>query len=209
MYVSKTPAVVKALYSSLVWNMPRDNNTVYLTFDDGPHPDITAEVLTHLRQFDARATFFCIGDNVRKFPAMFEKLKHAGHTTGNHTYNHLNGWKTGDFTYLRNTLECKKLVESPFFRPPYGRITRSQAAALGKKFSIIMWDVLSADFDREISREKCLDNVLRNIQPGSIVVFHDSEKAAGNMLYALPRTLAFIAEKKWTAAALPPRTEAP
>lgn len=202
MYVSKTPAVVKALYSSLVWNMPRDKNTVYLTFDDGPHPQITEEVLTQLDQFDARATFFCIGDNVRKFPAMFDKVKANGHTIGNHTYNHLNGWKTNQYTYLKNTLMCQALTHAQFFRPPYGRISRQQAHTLGKRFRIVMWDVLSADFDQSISREKCLNNVLSNIQPGSIVVFHDSEKAAERMLYVLPKTLEYIREKGWKMEAL-------
>jgi len=197
MYVSKTPAVVKALYSSLVWNMPRTENKVYLTFDDGPHPHITEEVLTQLEYFQARATFFCIGDNIRKFPSVFERLKQKGHAIGNHTYNHLNGWKTPDFTYFRNALQCQALTQTGLFRPPYGRISRSQASALGKRFRVIMWDVLSADFDREITPEKCLANVTANIQPGSIVVFHDSEKAADRTLYALPRVLELIREKGW------------
>lgn len=197
MYVPKTPAVVKALYSSLVWNMPRNQNKVYLTFDDGPHPQITEEVLKQLDYFDAKATFFCIGNNVEKFETVFESIKAGGHSIGNHTYNHLNGWKTADFTYLRNTLLCQAFTQTQLFRPPYGRISRSQARALGARFRIIMWDVLSADFDTEISKEKCLDNVLKNIQPGSIVVFHDSEKAAERMLYALPHTLAYVKEKGW------------
>jgi len=202
MYVSKTPAVVKALYSSLVWNMPRNTNRVYLSFDDGPHPQITDEVLTQLDRFKAKASFFCIGDNIRKFPAMFEKVKTGGHTIGNHTYNHVNGWKTPDFTYLRNALMCQALTGTHLFRPPYGRISRPQASALGKKFKIIMWDVLSADFDQNISPQKCLENVISNVQPGSIVVFHDSEKAAERMLYALPRVLEYISEKGWEMCGL-------
>lgn len=202
MYVSKTPAVVKALYSSLVWNMPRDTNRVYLTFDDGPHPQITAEVLTQLERYNAKATFFCIGDNVRKFPLMYDQLRQKGHTIGNHTFNHLNGWKTTDFTYLRNTLLCQQLTHTHLFRPPYGRISRPQANALGKRFRIIMWDVLSADFDQSISPEKCLENVIMHVQPGSIVVFHDSEKAAERMLYALPRTLDYISDKGWEMCGL-------
>lgn len=202
MYVPKTPAVVKALYSSLCWNMDRNSNKVYLTFDDGPHPQITREVLTLLAAYKAKASFFCIGDNIRKFPEVFEEVKQQGHVIGNHTYNHLNGWKTSQYVYLHNTLKCQALTQTPLFRPPYGRISRQQATALGKKFRIIMWDVLSADFDQEITKEKCLENVIKNIEPGSIVVFHDSEKAAANMLYALPKVLDFISEKNWEMSGL-------
>ncbi|HYG50590.1 MAG TPA: polysaccharide deacetylase family protein [Flavobacteriales bacterium] len=202
MYVSKTPAVVKALYSSLVWNMPRHTNNVYLTFDDGPHPQITADVLTQLEQYNAKASFFCIGNNILKFPEVFKQVAAKGHAIGNHTFNHVNGWKTANRDYYRNILKCQELMQTKLFRPPYGKITREQTRVVSTRFDIIMWDVLAGDFDLRVNGEKCLDNVIKNIRPGSIVVFHDSEKAAEKMLYALPRVLEFIAEKKWNCAPL-------
>ncbi|HLP14146.1 MAG TPA: polysaccharide deacetylase family protein [Flavobacteriales bacterium] len=197
MYVSKTPAVVKALYSSLVWNMPRNTNSVYLTFDDGPHPEITVEALTQLERYKAKGTFFCIGNNIEKFPHVFRQVAEKGHTIGNHTFNHVNGWKTNNREYYRNVLKCQALTNTKLFRPPYGKITREQTRVVSKRFDIIMWDVLAGDFDLRIGKEKCLDNVIKGIKPGSIVVMHDSEKAAEKMLYTLPRALDFIAEKGW------------
>jgi len=202
MYVSKTPAVVKALYSSLVWNMPRNTNHVYLTFDDGPHPQITQEVLTHLDSFNAKASFFCIGKNIVANPGIFENLKSAGHSIGNHTYEHENGWKTANEIYFDSVNKCQQYTNTDLFRPPYGKITRYQSKQLIPNYKIIMWDVLSGDFDLSITQEKCFDNVIKNIQPGSIVVFHDSEKAAEKMLYALPKVLDFIREKGWMCKGL-------
>lgn len=197
MYVTKTPAVVKALYSSLVWNMPRNSNHVYLTFDDGPHHQITPQVLTQLNLFKAKASFFCVGKNIEENPTIFNSIKENGNSIGNHTFNHENGWNTESEAYYQSIAKCQELTQTKLFRPPYGKIKREQAKHLKKEFKIIMWDVLSADFDESISKEKCLDNVLKNIQPGSIVVFHDSEKAAEKMLFALPKVLDFIQEKKW------------
>lgn len=203
MYVSKTPAVVKALYSSMVWNMPRNSNTVYLTFDDGPHPEITTQVLATLNAYNAKASFFCVGQNIERYPLIFAQLSQQGHAIGNHTFHHLNGWKTLNFTYFRNFIQCQRLMrQTHLFRPPYGKISRQQAQAISQKSKIIMWDVLSGDFDKTISKEKCLDNVIKNIRPGSIVVFHDSEKAADKMMFALPKVLDFTSEKKWSCATL-------
>jgi peptidoglycan/xylan/chitin deacetylase (PgdA/CDA1 family) len=203
MYAVKTPALVKALYKDLTWNFERNTNHVYLTFDDGPHPQITDEVLSLLSKANAHATFFCVGSNVEKYPETFSRVLKLGHSAGNHTYDHMNGWKNKNFSYFRSIIKCRNLFTTPLFRPPHGRITRSQARAVGKKFSIIMWDVLAADFDKSVSKEKCADNVIKNIQPGSIVVLHDSEKAAGKMLYALPRIIDFINDKKWNMKAIP------
>lgn len=202
MYVSKTPAVVKALYSSLVWNMPRNTNQVYLTFDDGPHPQITQQVLTQLDTFKAKASFFCIGKNIVANPAVFERLKSAGHSIGNHTFEHENGWKTNNEIYFDSIKKCQEYTNTNLFRPPYGKITRYQSKQLIPNYKIIMWDVLSADFDKTITKEKCLDNVMKNIQPGAIIVFHDSEKAAEKMLYALPKVLDFIKENEWICKGL-------
>jgi peptidoglycan/xylan/chitin deacetylase (PgdA/CDA1 family) len=202
MYVTKTPAVVKALYSSLVWNMPRNTNEVFLTFDDGPHPEITPLVLTQLKNHTAKASFFCIGKNIEQNNSTFLQLKNDGHSIGNHTYDHVNGWQTDNASYFESVKKCQELTQTKLFRPPYGKITRQQSKKLKEDYKIIMWDVLSADFDKSISKEKCLNNVLKNIQPGSIVVFHDSEKAAEKMLYALDKVLEFIQKKGWVCKGL-------
>ena len=193
MYPVKTPWLVKKMYPQLIWNGDAADKRIYLTFDDGPIPIVTPFVLDTLKQYDAKATFFCIGDNVYKHPGIFEQVKASGHAIGNHTYNHLKGWKTGDKTYLDNFLKADDLLHTNLFRPPYGRIKRSQIDLLRSakpSLQIMMWDVLSGDFDLKLSPEKCLQNVLRHTRPGSIVLFHDSLKANERMECALPRALA-------------------
>lgn len=202
MYTAKTPHIVKALYHDLEWKISTPGRDLFITFDDGPIPEVTPEVLKILHQFRAKATFFCIGDNVRKHPDVFQEVKQNGHAIGNHTYHHLNGWKTPLREYLRNTLQCDELVRSKLFRPPYGRITRQQARVLRSRYRIIMWDVLSADFDQSISYDRCLQNVLNHAEAGSVVVFHDSLKAADRMLYALPRVLEHFSEKGFSFRSL-------
>ena len=192
MYTVKTPWLLKALYPGMIWNKDRHSRCIYLTFDDGPIPVVTPFVLNILKQYDAKATFFCIGDNVRKHPEIFEQLKYDGHSIGNHTYNHIKGWDTRDELYLDNFLKADELLNSKLFRPPYGRIKRSQVKLLKATKSglqLIMWDVLSADFDVAVPPEKCLQNVLKNTESGSIVLFHDSLKARERMEYALPRAM--------------------
>lgn len=198
LYAAKTPFWLKWLYPSLIWDLSQESKKVYLSFDDGPHPQITPFVLDELKKFEAKATFFCIADNVRKFPEIFERIQQEGHQIGNHTYNHLNGWKTSDIDYLHNFERAKTLIDSDLFRPPYGKIRRSQIKAIQQKWpktKIIMWDVLSADFDNSISENKCLNNVITNVRAGSIVVFHDSEKAFPKMRHALPATLKYLHDK--------------
>ncbi|HTH83172.1 MAG TPA: polysaccharide deacetylase family protein [Mucilaginibacter sp.] len=193
MYLVKTPWLLKKLYPELVWNIDQNNRCIYLTFDDGPIPIVTPFVLNILKEYNAKATFFCIGDNVRKHPDVFEQVKADGHAIGNHTYNHLKGWKTNDKTYLENFLEADKLMNSKLFRPPYGRIKRSQIKLLKQAkpgLQFIMWDVLSGDFDQELSPEKCLENVMSGVRnKSSIVLFHDSLKAFDRMKYALPKAM--------------------
>lgn len=198
----KTNWLVKILFPKYVWDIPNGENKVYLTFDDGPTPEITEWVLDQLQQFNAKATFFCIGQNIEKHPAIYQRIAAAGHTIGNHTFNHLKGWKTTTAIYIENVILCNSKFtadHSPFsalFRPPYGKIKNSQAKALRNLgYKIIMWDVISMDFDQEISSEQCLNNVLRNVSSGSIVVFHDSVKAKKHLKYTLPKTLAFLKEK--------------
>jgi len=192
MFLVKTPWLVKKLYPQLIWDIQPAGRCIYLTFDDGPIPIVTPFVLNILRQYDAKATFFCIGDNVRKHPDVFEQVKNAGHSIGNHTHNHLKGWNTDDKTYLDNFLEADKLIHSNLFRPPYGRMKRSQVKLLKEAkpdLDIIMWNVLSGDFDVNLSPEKCLDNVIKHTGNGDIVLFHDSLKAKERMEYVLPRAM--------------------
>jgi len=174
--------------------MPTLDRKIYITFDDGPISEVTPFVLAELKKVNAKATFFCIGDNIRKHPEVFQAVVNDGHSIGNHTFNHLKGWKTPDDDYLDNYKKCDELVESDLFRPPYGRIKRSQAAkiqALNPNVKIIMWDVLSGDFDQSLSPEKCLQNVLKASVPGSIIVFHDSLKAFKRLEYVLPKALEY------------------
>lgn len=205
-YQVKTPWWLSHLvYSRLTWKMPAGiAPAVYLTFDDGPHETATKFALDILQQYDAKATFFCIGKNVVAHPGIYSDILAAGHTAGNHTHNHLNGWKHTDMQYLDNIQLASGYIDSKLFRPPYGRIKRSQAThLLNAGWNICMWDVLSGDFDRSLSPGKCLDNVLRHTEPGSIVLFHDSEKAWERMSYALPRVLEYCKEKNWQLKALP------
>lgn len=199
-YLEKTPWWLKKWYSGLVWNIPprADEKVLYMTFDDGPHPVATPFVLDILRQYDARASFFCIGKNVQEHPQIYRRILDEGHRAGNHTQNHLNGWKTSDADYLSNISQAAKFIDSDLFRPPYGRISAFQASLLRKpplSYKIIMWDVLSADFDRKLSPERCSRNVIRHARPGSIVVFHDSEKAFPRLEKALPAVLGYFKER--------------
>jgi peptidoglycan/xylan/chitin deacetylase (PgdA/CDA1 family) len=187
----KIPWWVRALYPSYLWRVPVQDKTVFLTFDDGPHPTITPWVLQQLKKYDATATFFCIGKNVVQFPDVYAQIIAAGHAVGNHTFSHLNGWKTPDENYLADAVKAGEIIDSPLFRPPYGRIKKKQAQKLSiilkkNNVKIVMWEVLSADFDASFSPEACIKTVLKNTRPGSVVVFHDSEKAFKNLAAALP-----------------------
>jgi peptidoglycan/xylan/chitin deacetylase (PgdA/CDA1 family) len=195
MYLVKTPFWLPWLYPELVWHKSRKNKCIHLTFDDGPVPDVTPFVLATLKSSGVKATFFCIGDNVRKHPDIFEQILSDGHRVGNHTHNHLKGWETSDDLYLENVKECADLVHSDLFRPPYGRATKSQYSILNTQYSVIMWDVLSGDFDTSLRPEKCLQNVIKSAGNGSIVVFHDSIKAFPRLQYTLPRALKWWQEE--------------
>lgn len=195
MYLVKSPLLLKWYYPSLTWNKSRHEKVVYLTFDDGPIPVVTDFVLNTLKQFNCKATFFCIGDNINKYPEVFNQVKADGHSIGNHTFNHLKGWKTSDNTYINNFNQCQELTGTHLFRPPYGRIKNSQIRQLKILYptlNIIMWDVLSGDFDLNLSPEKCYQNVIRNTENGSVIVFHDSLKAFDRLKFALPAALEFL-----------------
>lgn len=199
-YFVKTPWWLKRIYDSYTWSMPSNEKKLYLTFDDGPHPEATPFVLKQLKQHNALATFFCIGKNVVAHPDIYNQIMNEGHVTGNHTYNHLNGWKTSNELYMKDIALASKEINSNLFRPPYGRITSFQAKNLkavmqGKEPKVIMWDILSADFDADCSAEQCLANVILPTVPGSIIIFHDSEKAFPKLQYVLPRMLKYFSEK--------------
>ena len=206
-YFIRTPWWLKKLYPAYVWDIRTKEKVVYLTFDDGPHPEATPFVLHELKKHDALASFFCIGKNVVAYPEIYKQILDEGHTTGNHTHNHLNGWKVKDDVYMKDILEASRHIDSSLFRPPYGRITSFQAKNLsaamkGKKVKVIMWEVISADFDESITAIQCLQNVVFKSTPGSIIVFHDSEKAFSKLQYVLPRVLQFFSDKNYRFEAL-------
>jgi peptidoglycan-N-acetylglucosamine deacetylase len=202
----RTPFVLPWLYPGLTWRIPSEDKTIYLTFDDGPVHGPTDFVLETLQPANAKATFFCIGDNVHKHPEVFRKIIANGHRVGNHTFNHLNGWKTQSSAYVDNIQKCADEFagygqSTRLFRPPYGRITREQIKLL-RQFEIVMWDVLSVDYAKSLSANACLRNTIRATRPGSIVVFHDSYKAEKNMTYALPRYVDHFAAQGYTFKSL-------
>jgi peptidoglycan/xylan/chitin deacetylase (PgdA/CDA1 family) len=207
MYLVKTPWLLKKIYLQLIWDSDKRDRTIYLTFDDGPIPIVTPFVLNILERYKAKATFFCIGENATKHTDIFAKVKTAGHAIGNHTFNHLKGWDTDDDVYVQNFAKADELLHTPLFRPPYGRIKRSQIKLLKQQqpnLKIIMWDVLSGDFDTTLSPEKCLQNVLKHTRPGSIVVFHDSLKAFERLEYVLPRAMEVWSKEGYAFSPLTP-----
>ena len=202
-YTIKTPSIIQRVFSNYRWRFSSVPKEIYLTFDDGPTPEITTFVLNELKKHKAKATFFCIGKNVKKHLTIYERIKKEGHALGNHTYNHLNGFRTNNTNYIENILQAEKLIESNLFRPPYGRLKSSQARSIiGKGYKIIMWDILSGDFDTTITPEKCLKNVLDKTTNGSIVVMHDSEKAKDKIFYILPKILSYYQEKGYLFKAI-------
>lgn len=198
----KTPYVAKLVYPSLTWDMPNASKKIFITFDDGPHPEITPLVLEILDKYSAKATFFCVGENVKNFPDTFHLIKENAHTVGNHSFNHLNGWKTENSNYYENVKKAAKYIDSDLFRPPYGRISPSQIKHLKKQYRIIMWSALSYDFDIRVSKEKCLELSIKNTVSGSIIVFHDSAKAKEKMLFALEGFLKHFSKRGFEFCAL-------
>jgi peptidoglycan/xylan/chitin deacetylase (PgdA/CDA1 family) len=189
----KTPFILPLIYPSLTWKINTNEKVIYLTFDDGPIPEVTEFVLKQLAVYNAKATFFCIGENVRKHPDIFEKVVKSGHSIGNHTFNHLNGWKTDNEVYLQNVRLCKIELEkhgvfTNLFRPPYGRIKFGQIIRMSH-YKLIMWDVLTKDYNKAIAKEKVLNKTLKHTEAGSIVVMHDSLKASFSLRHALPKVL--------------------
>lgn len=198
-------------FSKYIWRFSIDKKEIFLTFDDGPTPQITQFVLDELKKHNAKATFFCIGKNIKNYPEIFNKILEQKHSIGNHTQNHLNGWKSNNNNYIDDFLKCETTItqlnnypiKHKIFRPPYGKIKKSQAKEiLQKGYKIIMWSVLSADFDTSITKEKCLQNVLKNTKNGSIIVFHDSVKAAEKLRFVLPKVLEEFSKKGFVFKAI-------
>lgn len=192
-YTVKIPWIIRKLFPSLLYKGVGD--TVFVTFDDGPIPETTPYILDILEKFEAKATFFCLGKNVENNPILFKEILEKGHAVGNHSYDHPDGWKTKNDNYFLNINRADKIIQSNLFRPPYGRIIPSQIKYLKDKYKIVMWDVLSGDFDPNTSKETCVTNVINNVRSGSIIVFHDSIKAKDKMLYALPEVLKLLQER--------------
>lgn len=214
-YIIKTPNLIKIIFNKWVWSFSSKEKSIYLTFDDGPTPEITNWTLDQLKKYNAKATFFCIGKNIEKHPEIFQKIIEENHSVGNHTHNHLNGWKTNFQDYFTNFSQADQTISyslnqysksnntiiqtSKLFRPPYGKISIKQSKKIREKgYKIIMWDVLSADFDTTISKKDCLKNVIQNLKNGSIVIFHDSEKANKKLKYVLPKILQYYSDKGYT-----------
>jgi peptidoglycan/xylan/chitin deacetylase (PgdA/CDA1 family) len=189
MFRHTLPPFTSWLFPSLVWQVPTSGFDVYLTFDDGPHPSITDEVLAILARYQAKATFFCVGNNAVKYPEVVNRLRAQGHALGNHTHHHLNGWKTNNKQYLQDIITCAEVLPSKLFRPPYGRITPSQIKLLKNDFDIIMWSILTRDYDRNLPVHTALHQCKKAMTPGSILVMHDSEKAYKNLINMLPQIL--------------------
>ena len=210
---------MRALYPDFIWRIPTERKEIFLTFDDGPIPEITEFVLEELNKYKAKATFFCIGGNIEKYPTIFQKVVNQQHTIGNHTFNHLRGWDIEDDIYIDNFKKCEDIIAERCsildventtienwqsnikprkFRPPFGRIKRNQAKEILKTHEIVMWDVLTGDYDQSLSKERVLSKTLQHTQQGSIVLFHDSIKASKNMTYALPIVLKHFSEQGYT-----------
>ncbi len=192
MLIEQLPTVYRKIFPGTVWRLPREEKTVFLTFDDGPIPEVTEFVLDTLRERNIKATFFCVGDNVRKHPDLFRKVLEEGHLVGNHTFNHLQGLYTTSGNYIRNVEMADELIKSPLFRPPHGILRYTQFITLRRKFKIVFWDVVTRDYNRKLSGEDVLGIVRKYTRNGSIIVFHDSLKAEKNIRYALPRAIDYL-----------------
>jgi len=202
MLLASVPKIVSLALPSFVWNIPTQEKTVFLTFDDGPIPETTPWVLSVLRDFNAKACFFCVGENVQKYNDLYQQIIDEGHSVGNHTFNHLVGWKTPVETYIENIHKAKSYIDSTLFRPPHGLIRNSQFNLIKDKYKVIMWNVLSMDYDKTISPEQCYRNVIDHVKQGSIVVFHDSIKAWENLRFALPKTLEYLSNEGYSFSAI-------
>ncbi len=203
MRLFQTPKWLQKSFRSITWKIPQDSKCIYLTFDDGPIPEVTPWVLKTLELYQAKATFFCVGENIEKYPEIKSLVQSKGHRLGNHTFHHLNGWKTTNETYFRDIHRCSEYLDSSLFRPPYGKLTPSQYNHLKTKYELVFWDLISYDFDKSLPPEKCLEILIKKTEAGSIVVFHDSLKSFENLLWVLPRYLEFFQKQGYQFLPLP------
>jgi peptidoglycan-N-acetylglucosamine deacetylase len=186
------PFWIRMIYpNGLIWRIPTHNREIFLTFDDGPIPEVTPLVLSILKKYNVKATFFCVGENVQKYPDVFEMLAAEGHVTGNHTFHHVKGWKTSYNSYIAEVEQSNQLIKSKLFRPPHGQITWKLARKLKKEYRIIMWSALTGDYDKKLTGEQCLANAIKYTSPGAVIVFHDSLKACERLEYALPKFIEY------------------
>jgi peptidoglycan/xylan/chitin deacetylase (PgdA/CDA1 family) len=199
----RIPRILRKVFPEITWEVPDEKPSLYLTFDDGPTPDVTAGVLSVLAQFNARSTFFCIGRNVERHPEIYRQILAEGHTTGNHTYSHLKGWFTSNREYYNDIALAAQFIHSGLYRPAYGMITPFQLRYLRNYYRIVMWTIMSYDFSYRTSPEKCFNQVIRYAKPGSVIVFHDSVKASEKLLYALPRVLEHFTERGFSFRSIP------
>lgn len=199
----KVPGILKFVFPDVTWDIKENGPVLYLTFDDGPTPQVTTEILSVLKDFNASATFFCIGRNVERYPEIYSQILENGHATGNHTYSHLKGWYTPDTDYYNDIALAAQFIHSGLYRPAYGMIRIRQKNHLKQQYRIVLWDVMSYDFNRSISPQTCLNNVIHHAVPGSVVVFHDSLKASENVLFALPRVLEYYSRKGYAFKSIP------
>jgi peptidoglycan/xylan/chitin deacetylase (PgdA/CDA1 family) len=203
-YPVKTPIWVQKLIPSALWHFPRNEDALYLSFDDGPTTTLTYWILETLDQWQAKATFFCVGENIDKFPELFREIVDRGHTIGNHSYNHLNGWVTDNESYFENIARNASQTGSRLYRPPYGRMKPPQIAYLKKRYQLVFWDVLSGDFDQMLSPDDCLDNILKHASRGSVIVLHDNIKSEKTLRYVLPKLLAHYHSVGWEMRKIDP-----
>jgi hypothetical protein len=193
--IERPPLLYRMLFPETVWRIHSKPHTVYLTFDDGPIPEVTPWVLDTLDRYGIKATFFCVGENVKRNPNLFAEVLRRGHSVGNHTMNHMQGARVSTKVYLHNVFTANELIHTTLFRPPHGLLRWAQSKVLRNRFGIIMYDLVSHDYSRKLTGEQVLDNVKRNVRNGSIIVFHDSLKAEKNMKYALPRAIEWLREQ--------------
>jgi len=195
MWIEQLPRFMRAIYPLATWRMSSHEKVIYLTFDDGPIPEVTPWVLDILDKYNIKATFFCVGENVMRYPDLYQELHRRGHRTGNHTYNHMRGFTTTSKTYMANVEKAAQYIDSDLFRPPHGGLRKFQYWEVRMKYKVILWDVISRDYDKDVPEAKVLRIVKKYTRNGSIIVFHDSLKAERNMRYAMPRAVEYLLQQ--------------
>lgn len=202
MYFTKTPKIVQSIYKNVIWNIPNNSNTIYLTFDDGPTEEITGKTLEILKKCNVPATFFCLGNQVQKNPVLFQRIKEEGHSIGNHSFSHIKGWNSSNDAYINDVKKAGNLIKSRLFRPPYGKIKRNQLAKLTAEYKIVMWDVLPGDFSPKKTVQDIIKNTVDNVESGSIIVLHDNTNCGAKMNKALPEIISVLKDSGFVFSSL-------